>query len=154
MNAFVRQVAVLSVLWAMCEMLLPDGKHQQMVRMTASLLVMTALLTTAGGWIGRTQPAQTAMTWQIMQSSESSYQRTALTAMANQVESYCVRMAQRAGYQASAAVYLTMDGAVEHIVLALETADEALISSAELASVLAGQLGVDQDRIWLSVEDI
>lgn len=154
MNAFVRQIAVLSVLWAMCELLLPDGKHQQMVRMTASLLVLTALLSAAGNWISGEQPAQTAMTHRIVQASENSYQRTALTAMANQLEGYCVRMAERAGYQAGAAVYLTQDGALDHIDLVLAQHGAALMSSAELAKILAGQLGVGEERIRLSVEGI
>ena len=153
MNAFVRQIAVLSVLWAMCEMLLPDGKYQQMVRMTASLLVMSALLTTLGGWMGKEQPAQPAMTMRIQQAAQDTYHRTALTAMANQLESYCVRMAQRAGYQASAVVCLTMDGALDHVQMQVNQPDAALLPPGELAAVLADQLGAEEDRIWLSVEE-
>jgi len=153
MNAFVRQIAVLSVLWAMCEMLLPDGKYQQMVRMTASLLVMSALLTTLGGWMEKEQPAQPAMTIKIQQAAQDIYHRTALTAMANQLESYCVRMAQRAGYQASAVVCLTMDGALDHVQMQVNQPDAALLPPGELAAVLADQLGAEEDRIWLSVEE-
>lgn len=154
MNAFVRQITVLSVLWAVCELLLPDGKHQQMVRMTASLLVMMALLTTASQWLGGERSAQPAMTGIVHQVSEDTYQRTALTALANQLENYCVRMAQRAGYQANAAVYLTMEGTLDHIQLAVTDAPGVLVSSSKLRQMLAQQLGVEEDRIWLSVEGV
>ncbi len=154
MNAFVRQIAVLSVLWAMCEMLLPDGKYQQMVRMTASLLVMSALLTTLGSWLGNAhQPAQTAMTVKVQQAAHDTYRRTALTAMANQLESYCVRIAQRAGYQAGVVVCLTMDGALDHVQLVVNQKDGALLLPGELAAVLADQLNVEEERIRLSVEE-
>ena len=152
MNAFVRQIAVLSVLWAMCEMLLPDGKYQQMVRMTASLLVMSALLTTLGGWMEKEQPAQPAMTIKIQQAAQDIYHRTALTAMANQLESYCVRMAQRAGYQASAVVCLTMDGALDHVQMAVRPSEHPLMTTERLAVVLAEQLGVSREQILLSEE--
>lgn len=154
MNAFVRQIAVLSVLWAMCEMLLPDGKHQHMVRMTASLLVMTALLTTVSGWLGRQPPAQSTMTFRMQQAAQDTYQRTALTAVANQLESYCVRMAQRAGYEAAASVALTMDGALEYVRLNLNQPSHTLLSPAELCQTLAQRLGVEESRIQLSTEGL
>lgn len=152
MNALIRQIAVLSVLWALCELILPDGKYQQMVRMTASLLVMTALLSTVSGWLGNAPPAQTVMSVKVQQEAEETYQRTALTAMANQIERYCVQMAQRAGYQASAAVWLTMNGALDHASLVLDEPETALVSPGELLSLLAEQLGVEEERIRLSVE--
>ncbi len=152
MSAFVRQIAVLSVLWAMCELLLPEGRQQRMVRMTASLLVMAALLSTVGSWLGNASSAQPAMTQTVQQTAEDTYRRTALVAFANQLESYCVRMAQRAGYQAGAEVYLTLDGELDHVKLTLNQPEAALISSARLAQTLSQQLGVDEQRIWLSVE--
>ena len=153
MNAMVRQIAVLSVLWAMCEMLLPDGRHQQMVRMTASLLVMTALVTTAGSWISGGETALPAITQTVQSVSESAYRRTALTALANQLESWCVHTAQRAGYEAAAAVYLTMDGAVERIDLALK-ATAPLMEASELAARMAQQLGLAAERLRFSVEGV
>lgn len=154
MNDFVRQIAVLSVLWAMCELLLPEGKQQQMVRATASLLVMTALLTTVGGWLNGEKPAQTVMTHRIQQTSENQYQRTALMAAANQLESYCMHMAQRAGYQAEGTVYLRLDGAVDHIELKLMPTDVALLSPEEVAQMLSEQMQVERGCILLSVEEI
>lgn len=152
MNALIRQIAVLSALWTVCELLLPDGKHQHMVRMTASLLVMTALLTTVSGWLGRAPEAAPVMTVAVQKASEEAYRRTALTASANQIESWCRRMAERAGYQASAAVYLTMDGALDHVQLVIQPSGQALMTPERLAVTLADQLGVQREQIRLSVE--
>lgn len=152
MSVFVRQISVLSVLWAMCELLLPEGRQQRMVRMTASLLVMAALLSTVGSWLGNARSAQPAMTQTVQQTAEDTYRRTALVAFANQLESYCVRVARRAGYQAGAEVYLTLDGELDHVKLTLNQPEAALISSSRLAQTLSQQLGVDEQRIWLSVE--
>ena len=44
MNAFIRQMAVLSVLWAFCEMLLPEGRQRRAVRLTVSLMMAASLL--------------------------------------------------------------------------------------------------------------
>lgn len=152
MNALVRQIAVLSVLWAVCELLLPDGKHQQMVRMTASLLVMTALLATVSSWLGGAQSARPVMTAVVHKAAQDTYQRTALTAMANQIQSYCERMAERSGYRAEAAVYLTLDGRLDHVQLMLDQPETALVSAERLCRTLAQQLGVEEERIRLSVE--
>ena len=153
MNTLVRQLAVLSVMWAVCEMLLPDGKQQQMVRMTASLLIMTALLTTVRGWLGQPQTAQPAMTIRIQRSAEDMYLTTALTAVANQLENWCVNFSQRAGYQAKAAVWLSLDGGVDHIDLSLLSSQTAVIPADELQQMMAGQLGVEINRIRLWVEE-
>ncbi len=153
MNALIRQIAVLSALWAMCELLLPDGKHQPVVRMTASLLIMAALLSTVGGWLGSDPPAQTSFVWRVQQASEDTYRRTALAAMANQMESYCTHLLERAGYQGSAAVYLTVDGAVEYIDLRLRPS-AALVEPAELAQRLAEQLQLEPDRIRILSEGV
>ena len=48
MDAFVRQLAVLSVLWSLSELLLPEGRLQKMARMTVSVLVMAALVSGLG----------------------------------------------------------------------------------------------------------
>ena len=73
-------------------------------------------------------------------------------AFANQLESYCVRVARRAGYQVGAEVYLTLDGELDHVKLTLNQPETALISSSRLAQTLSQQLGVDEQRVWLSVE--
>ena len=92
------------------------------------------------------------MTQTVQQTAEDTYRRTALVAFANQLESYCVRVARRAGYQAGAEVYLTLDGELDHVKLTLNQPETTLISSSRLAQTLSQQLGVDEQRIWLSVE--
>ena len=81
MNAFVRQLAVLSVLWSVCELLLPEGRQQQMVRAAVGVLVMTALLGTMGRILSGSMeiPAWSA---QIAETGTYRYRQTALTAMA------------------------------------------------------------------------
>ena len=152
MNSLIRQITALSVLWTVCELLLPEGKYQPMVRMTASLLVMTALMTTIAGWLGHALQDVPAITLAVQQASENAYQRTALTAAANQLENWCVRMAEKAGYQASAAVYLTLDGALDHVQMAVRPSEHPLMTTERLAGVLAEQLGVSREQILLSEE--
>ncbi len=56
MDAFVRQLAVLSVLWSLSELLLPEGRLKKMARMTVSVLVMAALVSGLGSWRARCPP--------------------------------------------------------------------------------------------------
>ena len=146
MNAFVRQLAVLSVLWSVVELLLPDGRQQPMIRMTMGVLVMTALLTQAGKWLGQTE-SMPAWSVRPAQTIENGYHRTALRSLANQVESYCVRQAQRAGYQAKAGVWLTQNGEIEQILLRLTTEETALIGPEALVELLRQQLQTPRIRL-------
>ncbi len=147
MNAFVRQLAVLSVLWSLCELLLPDGRQQRMARMTVSVLVMAALISAVSGLLG-TQAhlgGLPAMAQTVGEAAGESYARIALTSAANQLEGLCVRLAERAGYQARAAVYLREDGPVELIRLWL-TPDETrvpLLDGEALRQAIAEHVGVD-----------
>ncbi len=146
MNGFVRRMAVLSVLWALCELLLPDGKQQPMARMTVSVLVMSALLSSLGQLLNeRVETA--AFTHSIIQPAQSGYHQMALRASANQVESYCVRQARKAGYDAQAAVWIRMDGTLEKIRLTLGGQATALLPPEELAGHLADQLAIDEEII-------
>lgn len=148
MNAFVRQMAALSVLWALCELLLPEGRAQQAVRLTAGVLVMTALLMSAGWLMEQRLPAMTALAPQVQQATSASYGETALRSAANQVKADCQRLAQRAGYQAEAKVFLTMDGAVEQIQLSLiPTETPPLMTETALKEMLAQRY---QTRITLT----
>lgn len=148
MNAFVRQLAVLSVLWSLCEMLLPDGK-QQAVRMTVSVLVLTSLLGTAGKLIsgGAELPA-----WSVRaeQTGVQTYRRTVLASAANQAENWCVRMAHRAGYEAEAAVWLLETGALERIEMTVKPSEAALVSMEELRRIIAQEWQTDAARVLLS----
>ena len=154
MNTLVRQVAVLSVLWALCELLLPDGRYQRMVRLTASLLVMAALLSTVEDWLGMAQTAQPAAVVQVQQASEKEYLRTALETAANQLENWCVQTAKRAGYQAEACVWLQMDGGLDHIELWLRDGQNALLAPEELRAAMAERLHTDAERIRITTEGL
>ena len=149
MEAFVRQLAALSVLWSLSELLLPEGRQQKMARMTVSALIMAALISGLGNLMD-VRVEGTLPTAALGAVSAESYARTALRAAANQVEALCVRLARRAGYEAQAAVYLTQEGAVDHIELALEAGDAPLLSARELAAAIAGQLSIAQERLRVS----
>ncbi len=149
MDALIRQLAVLAAVWALCELLLPDGRQQRMVRMAVSLMVTAAFVTTLGRVL-RDVPAtpQTAPAMQTAASGPSGYERIALVSLANQVESYCVRMARRAGYQADASVYLYTDGAVQRIELWLARGGEPpLMDEAALSETIAHQLSLDSQQV-------
>jgi len=149
MGALVRQVAALSMLWAVCELLLPDGR-QQMVRMTVSVLVMTALLSTAGEWLINAPEGVPALAQQVMQVSRTHYRQTALRAAANQTSAYCERFCTRAGYAAQADVFFRFDGGVERIELRLQPRFP-LKTPEETARLLCEELGLDFGCVQLSV---
>lgn len=152
MDAFVRRLAVLSVLWALAELLLPEGGQQRLARMTVSALVMAALLSALGG-LGdlRIEAGQPAMA-QAAAPTEEGYLRAALSAAANQLETYCAGFARRAGYPAQAAVWLTHEGAVDRVELRLKPAEAPLLSPQELAQALAAELGLPPDAVRLAGE--
>ena len=149
MDALIRQIVVLSVLWAVCEMLLPDGKLQQMARMTLSVLVMTALLSTAGEMLGAVPQTKPALAQQAAQRSTHSYRTAVLRSCANQAASYCRQLAQRVGYDADASVFLTQEGQLERIELRL-VSQMPLMSQEELIHALASQFAIPQEKINLS----
>ena len=149
MHAFIRQIAVLAVLWTVCELLVPEGRLQQMVRMTVSVLVMTALLSTAGEALQSRPASSPALAQQAVQLSAHTYHRTALQAAANQLSAFCTRFASRAGYEAKPLVYLTEDGGLERIELHVSPTTP-LIGTDALVQKLADQLQIDIQRIHLS----
>ena len=153
MNQTVRRVAALSVLWAMCELLIPNEKYRQAVRMTAGLLVISVLLSSAGNLLGSETLAQPAVA-RSETVAQQTYLRVALTSAANQLRSYCEHVAQRAGYQADACVFLAMDGAVERIEITLRKDGNTLLSPDELCQTLAQQMEIDAQRILLMTEDL
>ena len=148
MDAFVRQLAVLSVLWSLSELLLPEGRLQKMARMTVSVLVMAALVSGLGSLMDiQLESALPAAA--DASAGGDSYARAALSAEANQAEGYCVRLARRAGYEARAAVYLTMEGAVDHIDLWLMPGEAPLLDAEEIARTIADELAVPVERLLL-----
>ena len=148
MDAFVRQLAVLSVLWSLSELLLPEGRLQKMARMTVSVLVMAALVSGLGSLMDiQLESALPAAA--DASAGGDSYARAALSEAANQAEGYCVRLARRAGYEARAAVYLTMEGAVDHIDLWLTPGEAPLLDAEEVARTIADELAVPVERVLL-----
>lgn len=150
MNAFVRQLAVLGVLWPLCELLLPEGRQQKLVRMAVSLLVMVALIGGLQNLLSLAPHSLPVLTDAAVSSGAESYARTALQAAANNAEAFCVRLCERAGYSARAAVYLTAQGAVEHIDLWLKARNAApLVAAQTLRSAVAQQLSLPVETVRL-----
>lgn len=147
MNALIRQVVVLAVLWAVCELLLPMGHLQQMVRMTVSALVLTALLSTAGQVLNSHSPAL-PLAQQASAMSSSVYRQTALRSAANQIADCCKRLAARAGYEADVTVWLTETGAMDAVELTL-TEDAPLMNADALMDAMASQLEIGREQIRL-----
>ena len=144
MDAFVRQLTVLSVLWSLSELLLPEGRLQKMARMTVSVLVMAALISGLGNLMNlQVESALPAV------SDAAAVGESYVRAAANQAETYCVQLARRAGYEARAAVYLTLEGAVDHIDLSLAAGEAPLLDEEELARTIAGQLAISPELVHL-----
>ena len=148
MDAFVRQLAVLSVLWSLSELLLPEGRLQKMARMTVSVLVMAALISGLGNLMNiQVESALPAVS--DAAAVGESYARAAVSAAANQAETYCVQLARRAGYEARAAVFLTVEGAVDHIDLWLTPGEAPLLDAETVARTIAEGLAVPRERVRL-----
>lgn len=137
------------MLWAVCELLLPTGRQQQLTRMTVSVLVMTALLSTAGDLLDVQPQGRPALVRQAAQISEDHYRETVIRTAANQTAAYCERFFSKAGCTAQATAFFTLDGAVEHIEIILD-APPALMTAQEAAELLARQLGMTAENIWIS----
>jgi len=146
-NGFVRQLAALAALWALCELLLP--RRQQMVRLAVSLMVMAALVLSLGRFLGQAQQTDWPVFAQVQPArTVNGYQRIALTGYANQIEAACVRQARKAGYEAGAAVYLRQDGGVERIQLSLRRGEKPLLmEETALTEALAQWLALPQASI-------
>ena len=133
MDAFVRQLAVLSVLWSLSELLLPEGRLQKMARMTVSVLVMAALVSGLGSLMDiQLESALPAAA--DASAGGDSYARAALSAAANQAEGYGVRLARRA---------------VDHIDLWLMPGEAPLLDAEEVARTIADELAVPVERVLL-----
>lgn len=148
MDAFVRQLAVLSALWSLSELLLPEGRLQKMARMTVSVLVMAALVSGLGSLMDIQVESALPVVSDAAAVGES-YARAAVSAAANQAETYCVQLARRAGYEARAAVYLTLEGAVDHIDLSLTPGEAPLLDAETVARTIAEGLAVPRERVRL-----
>ena len=145
MSALIRQVVVLAVLWAACEMLLPVGTLQQMVRMTVSALVLTALLSTAGQTL-HSQSASPPLAQQAAAYSATAYRQTILRSAANQTADYLKRLAYRAGYDAEVSVWLTQEGGVDAVELTARSL-VPMMKPDRLVGMMADQLGISREKI-------
>lgn len=147
MNGFVRQLAALATLWALCELLLP--RRREMVQLAASLMVMAALVMSLGEFLGYVRQSD----WPVFSAAQpaqrvTGYQRIALTSLANQLEQLCLRMARQAGYDAQAVVYLRPDGALEKVELYLRRKDHPpLLDESSLMDAMAGKLSLSRECI-------
>ena len=66
LNGFVRQLATLAALWALCELLGCNQRQQQMVRLTVSVMVMVALIASLGKLLGSAEQ----MEWPVFAPTE------------------------------------------------------------------------------------
>jgi stage III sporulation protein AF len=168
MGAFLRQMVAMAALWAIEELLLPEGNLQKAARLAVSLLVMTVLLTSMvdllRGWAGQgvTDWVENmgAIAWESSQGAEAEqasadYERYYLQAQANQAEALCLRMAEKAGYQAETAVYLLESGGLESIRMRLrpigEDGNPPLISAEELRRAIAAAFQAEEEKIQVIV---
>lgn len=149
MNGLIRKLAVLAVLWSVCELLMPEGKQQHMVRAAVSVLVLTALLSAAGTWLRGDQAVLPVASQQGWQASQDQYRRTALTAFANQAKSWCEAFCRRAGYEAQAVVSLRMDGSLDGVTLTLMP-QTPLMDAQQLADRLAQELNTERERVHIA----
>jgi stage III sporulation protein AF len=166
MGAFLRQIIALAALWALCELLLPEGGLARMARLVISLLVMTVLITSLIDVLGQWTKAGVSATESVgdvmlsstetaAQSAEEAYAQAFLRSQANQAEDLCVRMARGAGYDAAVAVYVQTSGALDRIDLwikgPLEPGTPPLIPTVELRQKIAVAFAADPSRVRLSV---
>lgn len=151
MNGFVVRLVVLSVMWAVCEMLLPEGKTRQAVQFVVSLLVMLSLL----AFMDETLKAQIPPAEEkaiFAEGPESCAGRIYLRSRANLLRDYVVALSKRAGYEAEATVYLTMDGAPERIELTLWTRDgqPPLMNGTELGQSIRTALQLEEKVLQIT----
>jgi len=164
MGMFLRQIIALSALWALSELLMPEGGISSMARLVISLLVMAVLMTSAidalNGWAGVEVSVTQSLGAAALESAEEMQQRTEagyaqayLRSLANQAEDTCVRMAKGAGYAADTAVYLRDDGSLERIDLRvrhpLYGGTQPLISAEDLRQRIAEAFMADLSCVKL-----
>lgn len=150
MNGFVVRLVVLSAMWAVCEMLLPDGKTRQAVRFVVSLLVMLSLLAFMSEAMN-VEAVPAASDAIFAKGQDSCAEEIFLRSRANQIRDYVAALCHRAGYEAEVTVYLTRDGAPERIELTLWTRDgqQPLMNGAELGQSIRTALQVEESVLTM-----
>lgn len=165
MGSFLRNIVALAAIWALCELLLPEGSIQKSVRLTMSLLVMTVLVGSmadalsglTGGTAYDLTDALGGVAYESAQQAdtarETEYTYAYLRSLANQAEDTCVRMAKGAGYQAQTRVYLQANGALERIELVVlgpaREGDPPLVSREELRLSITKAFQTEESRVRL-----
>ncbi len=153
MNALVRKLAALSVLWSMCELLMPEGRQRAAVRMTVSVIVMITLLSSSIELmsVGMSETSAAPAISAVMP-EEREYAAAALRSLANQAKAVAERFSERAGYDCTAAVYLRLDGSLDHMTLDLKRKERTapLISENEAVQRLAALFEIDEASIRLT----
>ncbi len=155
MNAFIRQLAVLAGLWALCGLLLPEGRQQQMVHLAVSLMVMTALVGSLQTLLYTVQGNDRAvLALRVQPAAVTGYDRIALASIASQAEALCVRTARKAGYEAAATVTLHNDGSLASAVLYLRRGQQPpLMEETALVEAVATLLAADGQQVcWLPAD--
>ena len=150
MSAFVRQLAALSVLWSLCELLTPSGGQRRMARLAVSLLVMTALVATLGEALNGAGASAWAALPVLAEGVQSeSLARAAVQSAADQTWRYCEGVARRAGYQARGQVLLSQSGALERVCLYLTVPQGGapLVEPEGLRDRLVQALATEPERI-------
>lgn len=153
MNGFVVRLVVLSALWALCDMLVPEGKIRRMAQFTVSLMMMLSLLGSAAQLLGQELPDAGSLPVLAETSPKGDSGRIYLQARANQLRSYAIGQGERAGYRADATVYLTGEGALERMELTLWKQKEGppLMTGTALAETLARTLQISPEKICLQM---
>jgi hypothetical protein len=155
-NGFVVRLAVLSVLWAFCEMLLPEGKSRRMVQFIVSLMMMLSLIGFTADLLGREAPHAGNMPVLAETSPGVEGRRIFLQARANQLRSYAIGLGERAGFRTDATVYMQENGAVERMELTLWKRENGppIMTGTALAETLARTLDILPEKVVLRTEGL
>lgn len=153
MNAFIRQLAALAALWALCELLLGESRQRQMVHLTVSLMVMAVLIRSLSGVLGGIPAVQTtALSLRSSPAAVTGYDRIALSAAANQLRTLCCRMIRRAGYEGDASVSLREDGSLDEVILSLSSREQQALAEEQLADAVCTLLEAEAGQVrWQKV---
>ena len=153
LNAFIRRMAVLSVLWAFCEMLLPEGRQRRAVRLTVSLMMAAALLSSVTALLpASAERVQESFALFRQAEGSAAADRLALQAAAREAEAFLVRLAEKAGYDAQGSVWLCTNGALyqAEVRVSPNKGQTLLLSTGQLRQKIAQALQVEEDRITVS----
>ncbi len=164
MNAFLRQMAVLGILTALAEHLLPEGGLQKAGRLVMGLLMMFTILTAILNLLKMPLPDVAAL-FRFQQQAEltaltepQSYRDAVLESLRRQVQDAAERAAKSAGYPGvTARAELSQNGEILDIRLGVQAEDvpafqgetASRLKYQALISGVAAALTLKEDRIFL-----